>query len=96
MGPGAEVVASPHGSEALRAGVEGSSEDEGALGDLLALNEALGGHVLLKASRSVPKEKRLQRAAHVDHAANIVDVAVLPSTVMNRIFLHGDLGAVED
>lgn len=96
MRPGAEVVARPHGSEALRAGVEGSSEDEGALGDLLALDKALSGHVLLKERRLVPKREPLEITAYVDHAANVVDVAVLPTTVVDSILLHGDLGAVED
>ena len=50
--PVSEVVAGPHCAEALRAGKKGTSEYEGTLWDLLALNQSLSCKILLQSTAS--------------------------------------------
>lgn len=42
------------------------------------------------------KPEKFERTTHVNHASDVVDVTVLPASVVDRVLLHGNFGAVED
>lgn len=104
MRPVAKIVASPGRSKALRARVVRARKDERSFRRVLSCDKAERGQVLLQGpprhirSVSRPTLATFEKDAetHVDHAVDVVNIAVFPTSVVDGIFLHCDLGAVED
>lgn len=58
------------------------------------MNQSFRGDVVLEHSqRFIPKDLR---RTDEEHAKHVVNVAVLPSTMMNIVSWHGDFWSIED